>query len=273
MISIVCVYDDEKILNDWLLKSLKNQTVEFELIKVDNTQYIFKLAAEALNYGGKKAKGEYIMFMHQDVYLLADDWLEKAEFFLKKISDLGIAGVAGMRKTKSARMWKVGTIPVESGIGVVYHGRNKEPWRCNKNFEEPAKVQTLDEQLLIVPKNVFENLRFDEKICYNWHLYGVDYSLSVKKLSLKSYVLPLPVWHRSIGSLNREYYITLNRILKKHKNYKKIYTTCGLWYTSNFLNCPKLLITGIRSEIGRWMGRDNVGLRPFLTQIKLLLNR
>lgn len=79
MISIVCVYNDEKILNDFLLKSLKAQTVEYELIKIDNTQNRFKSAAEALNYGGKKAKGEYIMLVHQDVDLSSDTWLKNEE--------------------------------------------------------------------------------------------------------------------------------------------------------------------------------------------------
>ncbi|MBT9147284.1 MAG: hypothetical protein DDT32_01038 [Syntrophomonadaceae bacterium] len=45
MISVVCVYNNEDILNDWLLKSLKHQTVEFELITIDNTRNTFKSAA------------------------------------------------------------------------------------------------------------------------------------------------------------------------------------------------------------------------------------
>ena len=89
MISIVCVYNNQDILNNWLLKSLKHQTVEFELITLDNTRNTFKSAAEALNYGGKKAKGKYIMFVHQDVDLSSDTWLEDVEkmwFFSKKCS-------------------------------------------------------------------------------------------------------------------------------------------------------------------------------------------
>ena len=60
MISIVCVYNDESVIENWLLKSLKDQTVEFELIKIDNTKNKFKSAAKALNYGGKKAKGSLV---------------------------------------------------------------------------------------------------------------------------------------------------------------------------------------------------------------------
>lgn len=271
MISIVCVYNDENILNNWLLKSLKNQTVEFELIPLDNSKNTFKSATEALNYGGKKAKGKYIMFVHQDVCLLTQDWLEKAEKFLDKISDLGVAGAAGMRKMKILKIYDVGTIPTESGIGMVYHGYEKEPWRCNKDFKNPVEMQTLDEQVLIIPRNVFENLKFDEKICDGWDLYGVEYSLSVRKIGLKAYVLPLPVWHKSTGTLNKKYYITLGKIFKKYRSEEVISTTCGIWYTSNFLNYLNLVKRAIRSEIGKWIGRNKVGAGPYLGRIKLLL--
>jgi len=96
MISIVCVYDDENIFNNWFLKNIRNQTVKFELVKIDNTRNRFKSAAEALNYGGKKARGKYIMFIHQDVDLCSNSWLENTEKILDSIPDLGIAGVVGV---------------------------------------------------------------------------------------------------------------------------------------------------------------------------------
>ena len=57
-------------LNKYLLKSLNSQTALYELILVDNTQKKFKSASEALNYGGEKATGKYIIFTHQDVDLV-----------------------------------------------------------------------------------------------------------------------------------------------------------------------------------------------------------
>ncbi len=263
MISIVCVYNNEEILRDFLLKSLENQTVDFELIKINNTNNKFKSAAEALNYGGKNAKGEYIMFAHHDVYLLADDWLEIAEIFLRKISDMGAAGVAGTRE--------IGSSNTNRSIGLVYHGSEKEPWGGNKNFEEPVEVQTLDEQILIVSRNVFDYLKFDEKTCDGWHVYGADLCLSTKEFGLKSYVLPLPVWHHSEGSMDENYYKTLNKFLNKHKHYKKIYLTSGVWYSYGLFNYLNLLIMATKSEIGKWIGRNNVGAKPFIRGIKFLL--
>lgn len=237
MISVVCVYNSENILNNWLLKSLKNQTVEFELITLDNTRNTFKSAAEALNYGGKKAKGKYIMFVHQDVDLSSNTWLEDVQKMLNSIPNLGIAGVAGAsEKGQNARTrWK----------SVIKHGTPPK-WTGATPIQNPEKVQTLDECLVIVPKPVFNVLTFDEKVCDDWHLYAVDYCLSARKLGVDAYAIPMFIYHRSTGALTEDlfqailslgqlpkgYYQTLEKLLKKHKSYCKHIYTSGGWSTS-----------------------------------------
>lgn len=239
MISIVCVYNDEEILRDYLLKSLKNQTVEFELIRIDNTRNRFKSAAEALNYGGKKVKGNYIMFVHQDVNLTLNSCLENAEKILKSISNLGIAGVTGVVERKH-----ILSLDWTRGRGVIKHGEPPEIPECFRPIRSPEKVQTLDECLIIIPRAVFKVLTFDEGVCNDWHLYAVDYCLSVRELGFDVYVIPMFIYHRStgvsaktccqailsLGLYPKEYYQTLESVLKKHKScFKKIYTNCGNW--------------------------------------------
>jgi hypothetical protein len=270
MISIICVYNNRNIFKTHFLKSLDNQAVEFELIGLDNTKYQYRSAAEALNYGGGIAKGKYIMFAHQDISLLTEDWLYKAECLLDKIPKIGIAGVAGICKPKY-KILRVSTVPEECRVGMVYHGKNKTSWNHDKQFYDPVEVQTIDEQLLIIPKTVFQNLNFDSGTCSNWHLYGVDYSLSVKYFNLGSFVLPLPVWHLSTGSIDKDYFITLKKIFKKHKSYKRIYTSCGFWHTNNFLNILELSMMAIKSQIGRCLGFNNTRLTPYIQKIKSLL--
>ena len=53
MLSIICVYNNRDILEKYLLNSLKVQSIEYELILIDNTSGKFNSAAKALNYGGK----------------------------------------------------------------------------------------------------------------------------------------------------------------------------------------------------------------------------
>lgn len=237
MISVVCVYNNEEIFRDYLLKSLKNQNVEFELIGIDNTSNEFKSAAAALNYGGKKARNKYIMFAHQDVSFLPNSWLEDAERFLDSISDLGIAGVAGMSE--------IGSTNPERGRNIIKHGEPPEVWPWGNRIQNPEPVQTLDECLVIVPKSTFDVLQFDEKTCEGWHLYAVDYCLSAKERGFGVYVLPMEIYHLSTGAANLkkfkwisgqlpdDYYKILKKVLEKHANTSKvIYTTCGDWNTA-----------------------------------------
>lgn len=271
--SIVCVYNNEQVLNDWLMKGLKTQDSQFELVLVDNTGGKFKSAAEGLNYGGAKAEGEYIVFIHQDVRLLSADWLRRAEAFLRELPDLGVAGVAGMIKGRGCGFFRVGTVPLENKACFVFHGPEKKPVECGRAFSGPVEVQTLDEQVLIVPRKVFLGGGFDDQACSGWHLYGVDYSLSVKKRGLKACALPIEVWHMSAGALDEDYYATLNKILKKHSSEDIIYTTCGLWYTPNLFNWLDLFLLAVKSQIGRWLGRNDYGAAPFLNKIRMLLRK
>lgn len=218
MISVVSVYNNKQSLERVLLSSLKEQAAVFEFIPVDNTTGQFKSAAEALNYGGRQAKGKYIMFIHQDVELDSDLWLEKVENLLEAIPDLGIAGVAGMSEN--------GKTDNERGRGYI--SDCGQIWKFANPVEKPEKVQTLDECLLIVPRSVFNKLQFDSKTFDNWHCYGADYCLSVREIGLNSYVFPAFIYHRSLLTNVKNVLSYQKRLFNKHgRNYKHIYTTNG----------------------------------------------
>jgi hypothetical protein len=222
MFSIICVYNDKYILKNWLLSSLENQRCPFQLLLLNNKQYRYSCAAKALNVAGKEATGDYIMFIHQDCYLIGGDWLNKAERFLNSLNTLGVAGVAGMVEE--------GRRNIERGRNLILHGSNKQFWEWGNKISKPAEVQTLDECLIIIPKNVFNKVKFDERTCQGWHLYAVEYCLTIKRLGLKAYVLPLKIWHRSKGEFDKSYFYTLHRISIKHRDaFEHLYTTMGDW--------------------------------------------
>lgn len=229
MISVICVYNDEIVLNDYLLKSLSRQSVPYELIKVDNRAMEFKSAASALNHGAADAKCKYLMFVHQDVDLSSDTWLADAESMLGSIPGMGIAGIAGADNKH-----------ILTNIGG---GGSHSPYGCI-TLDTPTRVQTLDECLVIVPSELFARMPFDERVCDDWHLYAVDACLTYQEMGLDSYVLPLYAYHRSLGvksgwdavwslgAMPAGYYRTMKKLLKKHKKSRVISTTCGTWYTS-----------------------------------------
>jgi hypothetical protein len=201
---------------------LDGQTLKYELILIDNTANKYKSASEALNYGGNKAKGEYLIFVHQDVDLLTNTFLEDLELILDNISNLGIAGVAG-KSIKSRYILS----NIKEGIPPQDVSNN--------HVKNPIKVQTVDECFFVIPKTLFNTVKFDEKVCDGWHLYAVDYCLSVKEIGLDVYVVPIKLYHRSIAnSFSIDYYSTVKKLIKKHENnFNYITTTMGNWNNNN----------------------------------------
>ncbi|MGZ4847445.1 MAG: glycosyltransferase, partial [Halobacteriota archaeon] len=239
MLSVVCVYNDKQVFTDYLLQSLRTQTAPFELIPIDNTERRFRSAAQALNYGGEKAHGKYILFVHQDVSFTDTKWIKDAEGLLDSLPTVGIAGVAGAGE--------------QGTISNVTHGTPPKPASIT-SVTTPVAVQTLDECAVIIPRRVFTALRFDETVCDDWHLYATDYCLSCQRLGLETMVLPLSAYHVSTGrtpvpeqlfdrvvpsSLSDEtsyyphaYYATLKKVLKKHKKFARcVHTVNGDWLT------------------------------------------
>jgi len=217
MISVVCVCNNKGMLDRILLPSLKQQTAEHEFIPVDNTDGSFKSAAEALNFGGMAAKGKYILFVHQDVELGSPTWLVDVEKMLDTLPSLGMAGSVGM--STEGNTWLDGGRGYIMNLGEV----------LGKPSDIPVVVNTLDECVLIVPRKVFETLRFDDKNFTGWHCYGCDYCLSVQEIGLKVYVIPAFIYHRSIAANSKgllKYQIRL--YLKHRKAFPKISTTTGI---------------------------------------------
>ena len=187
MISVVCVYNKEGIFASVLLKSLQNQTAAYELIALDNTGGRFRSSAEAYNFGGAEAKGDYIMFAHQDMWLVTRTWLEDVESILRHLPALGVAGVAGAvsMSERSRRARFASSCYFLDEAMVVDH---PPVWA-------PQEVETLDECLLLVPRPVFDRLKFDESTFDGWDCYAGDYCLCAKNLGLKAYVIPAPCSH------------------------------------------------------------------------------
>jgi hypothetical protein len=174
------------------------------------------------------------MFVHQDVDLMDDRFLERAEEMLSQVDNLGIAGVAGMSVN--------GVNDLDRQRNQIFQGIPKRVW--GNEIKSLERVQTLDECLLIIPRKVFETIQFDEVTCSNWHLYGVDYCLMVVRQGLAVYALPLPIYHQSAGdsakvkpnffrgSLSSDYFTSFEAVRRKHRDHVEcIYTTCATYNT------------------------------------------
>ena len=77
-------------MSSCLLNSINKQNYKnYELILIDNSNNKFPSASKALNFAAKRAKGDYLLFIHQDVDLIESNSLEKISFYLKHLNKWG----------------------------------------------------------------------------------------------------------------------------------------------------------------------------------------
>jgi hypothetical protein len=211
MISVVCVFNNAELLERRLLGSLKQQSADYELLCVDNRNQVFTNAATALNSAARNAKGDWVLFAHQDVEFLSRDWLSTAEKTLEDLSSVGWVGVAGRTKEGAHRGFLRNCAALQ---GLP--------------FDQAVEVQTLDELLLIHRVKAEGNKYFDQAVP-GWHAYGVEACCDAVLRGEKNYVVSLPIWHDSPGTNLAGLEEAHKYVWRKHGSVLgKIYTTCGV---------------------------------------------
>lgn len=173
--------------------------VEHEIVAYDNKEG--EPIAKVYNKCAREAKGEFLMFAHEDIEFLTTGW---GKLLCEKMqeSDCGVIGFAGSKM----RLPVVGSWgqSAESSVCNLLQAdcgeKHREGCKENKDFEE---VVTLDGMALCCKKNVWAACPFDEEALQGFHLYDIDFSLGVAAKHLKNYVCTSPnvkIAHFSSGN-------------------------------------------------------------------------
>ena len=221
-LSFICPSNNPQMFNDNIVASLDRQkNRDFELILVDTQKEHYSSAATALNAGAARATGEYFVFLHHDIVLESEDFIDE---LLKMIEscDFIVAGVAGAIRYDWPRLYRVRS-NIEHGVS----GSRRVPGKTA--FTEIAPMESLDECFFIIPAEVFKKRGFYE-FMPTWHLYAVEYCLWAYDQGIDNPVLLFPVrlWHQSAGnSLDKSYFTALRRLRKIYR--RDIICTVGAW--------------------------------------------
>lgn len=223
--SIVIPVNNNHIYLNNFLRTVKKQTfTDFEIIVIDSIHKRYKSAAEAFSTIEHKINGEFIIFAHQDINFMEDDFLEKLKIQCEK-TIFGIAGLAG--KTKIMGKYDI--------VTQILHTSNMTAAGTVNNFTEPIETENLDECFIIIPKKIYKYSKF-EYFADTWHLYATEYCLQMKNKGEKCYILPMSIWHNcKENSLNRDYYMSIMALCKKYKKNRFITTLYGIWPTNSLL--------------------------------------
>ena len=182
---------------DALSKNIKLSigNITFEIIQVWNPGLMG--LSEAYNKGAENAKYDFLLFLHEDVEFLINDW---GKIILKysKIENSGVFGLAGsVKKFHFPSGFETGI----KNYRQVYVNHKKEEeikLQSNKNL---IKVRTLDGVFLAMSRKTWNVLKFNEKI-KGYHFYDLDISLRSSKLFQNYVIHEIPLLHFSVGSFD-----------------------------------------------------------------------
>ncbi len=199
---IVC--SSKQYLVDELKKNIADTiggNALYEIIVIDNTESPRPLA-KVYNEGGRRAKYENLLFIHQDAGFVTKDWLEPIEKQLAA-PDCGVIGFAG---SKLIFNYPGGWFDCGVDWTVTYYETDGKlmDWKCrdDKPFEE---VVAIDGFAMFVRKEVWNRHPFDEEALTGFHCYDMDFSLSLFP-EYKNYVCcsVLP-YHHSPGYFDKSW--------------------------------------------------------------------
>jgi hypothetical protein len=172
----------------------------------------FRSAALAYNDAIGRSQNDLMVFAHQDV-IFPSGWLSDLRKSLawleREDRGWGVLGLYGDTQDGQSR-------------GRIYWpGRGM----FGQPLTHPARVQTLDEIVLIVRKS--SGLRFD-RLLPHFHFYGTAICLEAAANGKNSYAIPALCIHnaQSKAVLPKEFYECYRYIKRKWKKFLPIQTSC-----------------------------------------------
>ena len=222
-ISLITVYNNRQLVEEMKKSAELQSGVEIDYVLLDNQSRRYKSAAEALNDGASKAKGDVFVFLHQDIEFLASNVLEYIYDYANEHKTV-LFGAAGVKQRE-----KIGAD--STLLSAMYAGPDKHKYDL---LSQPTAAFTLDECLIACHSSCMAKIAFDEKTCDGWHLYGADLCLQAQAFAeMTVQVVPLDCWHKSNGCADKSYFECQSRLAKKYRGYyKTVNTTNGYSYTN-----------------------------------------
>ena len=221
MISIIISSANPDLLKN-VTQNIKNTVgVPYEIVSFDNSKGESGLC-KLYNEGIRKAKFEYLCFMHEDVDIKTFDWGKIVIDHFNKDSQLGLVGLAGS-KYKSTIPLGWDSLHLSSNyINIIQEFKNKEKHSTHEYYNPENKslieVVCIDGVWFCSPKNIAKEFLFDEKGLPGFHGYDIDFSLAVGqkyKVAVTSKVL---LTHFSEGQYSLDWFKDIYYIHKKWRN-------------------------------------------------------
>lgn len=171
---------------------------------------------EAYNRGVARARGQHLIFSHDDIAILTTDFSSRLLHALEESDIVGVAGTSWL----TGETWGAAGWPFIHGL-VVHPAANGGFKAAAFGWGEPLVhgMQALDGLFLAVRRTVFEHHRFDEETFDGFHFYDLDFSFSAYQMGMRlSVAQNITVLHESGGHFGESWAQYAKRFLAKHRD-------------------------------------------------------
>jgi glycosyltransferase involved in cell wall biosynthesis len=212
--SVSVVYSTRKI-DPVYLESIKSSigVPNVDIIPIENNHQ-FSLT-KAYNIGLERAKYSHIIFMHDDLKFVTQNWGRKMLNHFSRNKDYGIIGIAGTNNLISGMWWEDRV----SMHGVVNHSNGIKTWTSRFSDDQGNKIKqmiTLDGLFFCVDKLKIVH-KFDEMF-NGYHFYDQDFTFHNHLAGVKLGVFTdIRITHMSVGATNDEWVVNKKQFEEKYK--------------------------------------------------------
>lgn len=233
MISIIICSRKKDVLDCFLDSVERTIGTPYELVVVDNSENRYDIFS-AYNYGVSQAKGDVLLFAHEDIIMRSHGWGAALEKHMAADLGIGMIGVVGTQcVARAPRGWNT--------FGI--QGRNIKPMcrlvhnvgdpKCSfegekcfsmeyNNPENVAITQAMgvDGLMFAVRRELFDDgsVRFDEDTYRGFHVYDIDMSMQVAQHRKVMVLLDIELKHLSRGNYTKDYYTSYFKYYMKWKD-------------------------------------------------------
>ena len=216
MISIITCSQKELSWDIHQRNVQKTAGSEIEYIRIDNRSHRYNLCS-AYNEGVRRAAGDILVFMHEDVFFVEGGWAQK---LTEKFSEesLGLIGVAGTQYLFADNpAWVAAGRPFVKGQVIHELNQGSSYFLTVFNWQnEDTPVVAVDGLFFAIRRSLFERIRFDDVTFDGFHFYDIDICMQVAKSHLLKVTTDILVKHLSGGSFNQSWKMYASRFIKKY---------------------------------------------------------
>tara|TARA_R110000822_G_scaffold896_2_gene3876 strand:- start:243 stop:947 length:705 start_codon:yes stop_codon:yes gene_type:complete len=196
---------------DYLRSSTPKNLVNYfkfagwEVYVMDGCSSIFEAYEKGVRTANVKSD-DYVIMCHDDINILTNpiDFNSIIEGFLQK-KKIGFLGVAGTKILRENCIWWQGMeIPGQNHLaGFVYHGNTLFDMQATF-YGQPGPVVAMDGVFLACLGSTLLNIRLTQPQMFvgAWDFYDIYYTLQAHFKGLKNHVVPIQIFHQSLGDTN-----------------------------------------------------------------------